>query len=97
MNFPSLFREDMTRRLNCSYPQAINNQQHILTCSVILEKMCSDESRQARHMNYDYIFGSLDQQKEAVLILPRLVEVREEILEKESRWAHTLDLSLQLL
>ena len=97
MNLPSLFREQMTCRLNYSDPQAIDNQQHILTCSVIHEKISSDESRQARHMNYDYIFGSLDQQKEAVLVLARLVEVREEILEKESRWAHTLDLSLQLL
>ena len=84
MNFPSIFREDMTCRLNCSDPQAIDNQQHLLTCSVIHEKISSDESRQARHLNYDYIFGSLDQQREAVLVLARMVEVREEILETES-------------
>ena len=84
MNFSSIFREDMTCRLNCSDPLAIDNQQHLLTCSVIHDTNSSDESRQARHLNYDYIFGSLDQEREAVLVLARMVEVREEILETES-------------
>ena len=84
MKFPSIFREDMTCRQNCSDPQAIDNQQHLLTCSVIHDKISRDESRQARHLSYDYIFGSLDQQRKAVLVLARLVEVREDILENES-------------
>ena len=84
MNFPSILREDMTCRLNCSDPEAIDNQQHLLTCSVIHDNISHDDSRQARHLSYDYIFGSLDQQRKAVLVLARLVEVREDILENES-------------
>ena len=51
---------------------------------MVHEQIFIDESIHARHLNYDYIFGSLDQQREAVLVLARMVEVREEILETES-------------
>lgn len=84
INFLSIFREDMTCRLKCSDPQAIDSQQHILTCSVIHENISYDESNKARNLNYNHIFGNLDQQREAVLVLAKLLEVREDILESES-------------
>ena len=54
------------------------NQQHILVYEKILEKM----PYKIEHTNYNYIFGSQEEQKSIIGIFTDMTNVREALLEK---------------
>ena len=70
----------MACRLKCADPNAIDSQQHLLLCSALKENI----SKEQDHIKYEDIFGSMEQQREAVLLLAKLLEARQELLEGES-------------
>ena len=55
-NFSSMFREDMGCRLKCDISEALDNQEHLNACPIIISKMQGDQHFSVR---YDDIFGSL--------------------------------------
>ena len=79
-NFSSIFKGNRACRLKCTDPNAIDSQQHLLMCSVLKENITKEQN----HIKYEDIFGNLEQQREAVLLLAKLLEARQEILEGES-------------
>ena len=79
-NFSSIYKGNMACRLKCSDPNAIDSQQHLLLCSALTDNITKEQN----HIKYEDIFGSLEQQREAVLLLAKLLEARQEILEGES-------------
>ena len=82
-NFSSLYGSNQRCRMNCKDLEAIDSQCHILQCSVLLEKLTPEEHHSAHQVKYDHIFGSLDQQRSVVLVLARMLDIREEILDMQ--------------
>ena len=69
--------------MNCRDMDAIDNQPHILKCSVLLEKLSPEEHQAADQVAYNHIFGTLDQQRNMVLVLSRMLDIREELIEDQ--------------
>ena len=80
-NFPSMFRSNMRCQLNCSDKEALDSQSHLLHCSVLLKKLSTEEQLNMSQVEYTDIFGTLDQQRSVVLVLTRILELREELLD----------------
>ena len=78
-NSPSMFKEDMGCRLKCDIPEALDNQKHLNACPIIISKMQGDQHLSVR---YDGIFGSLVEQREAVKVLVRILEIRDQLLDE---------------
>ena len=68
----------------CSNPQAVDKQSHLIYCEAIKPQLSSEEVLEAQGVEYTHIYGTLEQQEKVVLLLSRLVEIREGLLEKES-------------
>ena len=80
-NFPSIFRSNMRCQLNCIDKEAIDSQSHLLNCSVLLQKLSTEEQVNVSKVEYTDIFGTLDQQRSVVLVFTRILELREELLD----------------
>ena len=76
-NFSSIFRGDLGCKLKCDIPEALDSQEHLNSCPRILSKMQGDQ-----HLSFKYadIFGSLGEQRQAVEVLARILEIRDQIL-----------------
>ena len=73
----------------------IESQPHLLCCVKVKEHLNPGELEAVKSVTYNDIFGSLDKQREVSLILTRIMELREDLLEKWSLpVGDTLDLSL---
>ena len=81
-NFSSLFKENMLCKLKCK-EKDIDTQQHLLTCSELLKSLTLTEIENTNAVNYNDIFGSLEQQRLVVQALARLLEIRDQLLEEE--------------
>ena len=70
--------------MNCEDPNALDSQPHLLHCKELAKFLDSDEILRTKGVKYEDIFGSLEEQSEVVVVLARLLEVREEQLERRS-------------
>ena len=61
-----------------------DTQSHILDCSVIPGQLGKTEREKVKSVQYDQIYRTLEQQREGVLVLARMLEIRDEILWRES-------------
>ena len=82
-NFSSQFGSNPRCSMKCNDLEAIDNQNHILQCQVLLEKLSPEEKLSASQVKYNDIFGSLEEQSKVVLVLARMLDIREEILEMQ--------------
>ena len=80
-NFSSIFKGNMKCQLKCKDLEANDCQSHLLKCQTLLEKLSPEEQVDASRLEYDDIFGTLEQQCNIVPVLSRMLEVREELLE----------------
>ena len=69
-------RKHMSCKLKCGITEAINNQEHLNSCPRILSNMQGDQHLSVK---YDDIFGSLAEQREAVKVLARILEIRDQL------------------
>ena len=72
----------MECKLKCQ--QGEDTQSHILDCSVIQDQLGKTEEEMVNSALYYQIYGTLEQQREVVLVLGRMLEIRDEILLRES-------------
>ena len=72
----------MESKLKCQQGEDI--QSHILDCSVIQSQLGETEQEKVPSVVYDHIYGTLEQQREVVLVLGRMLEIRDKILLKGS-------------
>ena len=77
-NFSSIFRDDIGCKMKCNQTGALDNQEHLLSCPILLSKFKSD---QISSVKYDNIFGSLEEQRKVANVLIQLLEVRNKLLE----------------
>ena len=70
--------------MNCEDINAIDSQPHLLHYKELAKLLSSEENIRAKKVKYEDIFGSLEEQRDVVGVMARLLEVREEQLEKES-------------
>ena len=78
-NFSSIFRGDLGCKLKCDIPEALDSQEHLNSCPGILSNMKGDHNLS---VNYADIFGSLGEQRQAVEVLARILEIRDQILDE---------------
>ena len=78
-NFPNMYFGDLNCPLKCvgqDNSEEKDTQQHLLTCAKLQSCTQSDEvSRGA--VKYEHIFSDVNKQKEAVVLLSKLIEARE--------------------
>ena len=91
-NFPNMYFGDLSCPLNC-VPQENtvqkDTQQHLLTCAKLQSCIGTDElSRGA--VKYEHLFGDVNKQKEAIVLLSKLIEAREKF-EKDDPPGANLD------
>ena len=80
-NFSSMYKEDLRCRLKCSNPQAVDKQSHLIYCEALKPQLSSEEVLDAQGVEYAQIYRTLEQQENVVLLLSRLLEIREGLLE----------------
>ena len=73
---------------------AQDSQSHLLQCEMLLQKLNIEELTKTNSVKYEDIFNTMEKQREAAVVLTRLLEVREEQLE-ENLPVSTQDLILQ--
>ena len=80
-NFPSLFRGNLKCKLNCPDLDAIDCQEHLLSCQSLTTRLSSEQQDSLKGLKYSNIFGSTEEQIQIVRIFASLLEIREELLE----------------
>ena len=83
-NFSSLHRDNLYCKMKCQEPGIEDNQSHILQCQVLQKYLNSEQAAQTKNVKYNDLFESLEKQREVALVMSRLLQIREDILEKES-------------
>ena len=81
-NTPSIYRNNMFCPLNCKSPNQQDEQEHLLKCKRLISELNSEQSEIAQVVEYKYLFGNTHEQKAAVLIFMKLLEVRNRLLEE---------------
>lgn len=82
-NFSSINRNNMWCKLKCQDEKEIDSQQHLLGCKVLLKELKDQERESLSNVVYDFLFGSLEQQRQVALVLGKLLEIRDKLLENE--------------
>ena len=72
----------MLCKLKCK-EEDIDTQQHLLSCSELLKSLTLKEIENTNAVNYNNIFGSLQQQRLVVQVPARLLEIRDQLLEED--------------
>ena len=70
--------------MKCQEPGIDDNQSHLLQCQVLQKYLNSEQAAQTKNVKYNDLFESLEKQREVALVMSRLLQIREDILEKES-------------
>ena len=83
-NFPSFYAGNLTCPLNCHETKPEDCQNHILNCNRILAHLSMTDNE---IVQYSDIYGSLAQQKAAVRVFSRALDIREELLKKDTQSA----------
>ena len=81
--FSSLYKPNLQCKINCEDSNAVDSQPHLLQCKELAKLLSVEENSSIKGVKYEDIFGSLEEHKEVVVVMARLLEVREEQLEKE--------------
>ena len=81
-NFSSLYRENLSCPLACG---GVDEQQHLLCCPVLLAQLTIAEEQQLNMVEYDDIYGSVEEQIDVIVILSKQLEVRESLLEQKDQ------------
>ena len=81
-NFSSINKENMSCPLLCDQTKPQDDQQHILVCKKLLEQLSSKDLQATTHSVYNYMYGSLEEQKSIVSTFRTLLKVREKLLEE---------------
>ena len=82
-NFSSMNKDNMWCQLKCQDNKEIYTQQHLLSCKVLFKQLADQEQESLRNVSYDFLFGSLEQERQVASVLERLLEIRDELLDKE--------------
>ena len=61
----------------------IENQKHILNCTKTLSKL--EPNERSEEIQYEYIFGNLQQQEEIFKYYTKLLEIRQDIIENQQQ------------
>ena len=93
-NFTSIHRDNLNCQLKCQDKNAQDSQSHLLQCEMLLQKLNIEELTKTNSVKYEEIFDTMEKQREAAVVLTRLLGVREEQLE-ENLPVGTQDLILQ--
>ena len=64
-----------------------------LRCPVLLAKLSSEEEEETRRVKCNYMYGTVDRQKDLVNVMTKLLEIRANLLKPTS--GATLDASEQ--
>ena len=82
-NFSSHYKNNLSCALSCGNKTQIDDQQHLLQCIPILLKLSSSDLKTLNNVKITDIYGTVQQQKSAVSIISRLLEIRNIILESQ--------------
>ena len=77
-NTPSIYRNNMSCPLKCNSTNQQDEQEHLLKCHRLMAEL-----KIAQSVEYKDLFGNTHEQKAAVLMLMKLLEVRTRLLEKD--------------
>ena len=80
-NFPNMYFGDRNCPLNCSNKgetEYKDTQQHLLECEKLRSCIKVDDLARDR-VTYEHLFSDVHKQKEAIVLLSRLIEARERI------------------
>ena len=83
-NFKTFYAGSTTCPLQCQENPKLDEQSHLLICPVLLRQLSPEVTIQAASVKYDDIYGSADEQIQAIRILARLLEIREDLTEESS-------------
>ena len=92
-NFSSKYRNDRSCPL-CS--NVIDDQQHILDCDVLKNKLKSREAANNKVV-YEDIFGDYLKQKEVTHLFAKLINIRDSLVDKNLRWIPAPSTSAEML
>ena len=71
----------------------VDSQENALTCESIIKHLSPENKEILRHMKYEHIFGSIDQQLTATKMFEEIINIREELqvqaLERADRGSNT--------
>ena len=79
MNFSSWYKPDLACPLKCEESQ--DSHEHLHLCKPVLDALSDNQKSAAEELNYNKIYGNLEEQKEAATIFLGLVNTREKLLE----------------
>ena len=82
-NFPSLCRENMRCKLECPDLDAIDCQEHLLSCKSLISRLSIEQQVPLKDIKYSNIFGSTEEQHKIVEIFSCLLEIRGNLLESQ--------------
>ena len=82
-NLSSIFKGNMKCKVSFKDLEANDCQSHLLTCQTWLENSGPEPHFGASKLEYEDIFGTLEQQGKIVPVVSRMLEVRKELLEKQ--------------
>ena len=68
--------------MKCSENPPIETQAHVLDCPALTDKLTYEEKIAATGVEYNHIYGSVKEQRGVILMLARLLDIREEVLEE---------------
>ena len=72
----------MSCPLKCSHTNNEDNQQHLLHCMSIRRELTIVEVAEPEQIQYSDIYSSIQQQKAAIIVFTKHLEVREVLLER---------------
>ena len=89
-NFPNMNTDDQDCPLNCwrqgEQPQK-DTQQHLLLCSKLNSQLETNEMS-CGNVLYEHVFGNTLQQKEATVLIKKLLNIREDLMTVGPPGAH---------
>ena len=80
-NTPSEHKNNMSCPLCCEESNSQDEQEHLIKCHKILEELGSQPLELALSVEYQDLYGNTHQQKAAVEVFMKLLEVRSRLLE----------------
>ena len=82
-NFSSLYEDSTRCRLKCTTLNAVDQQAHLFRCQTILNQLSIEEREHAHSVKYSDTFGPVELQWKVVKVMIRMLEIREDLLEKD--------------
>ena len=80
-NLSSMYRDNLSCPLLCGSP---DQQSHLMQCHVLLARLTVAEEETTKSASYTDIFGSVEAQLNVIMILSRLLEIRQGLLDNNN-------------